>query len=169
MRKMLFTCMVILMMGLLASCDAADIPEVAQKVEEVKEQIEEKKVEPDILTVDNTPTLNNIMVSANENMLVDFAKAYYNKTLEFDGTIDIAGLIPGKTSRFEMLFHSGPNDGSGTIFKIKDFAKYNDGVSEMINNNTLIAGQPIRIVASVDSYEQSTGIFYLTLKSIKSK
>lgn len=169
MKKILLISMVIFMFGTLISCDEKDIPDVAKKVEEVKEQVTEKIVEPDIFTVENTPTLAVGLVSANEETLEKFAKEYATKTIEFDATIDIVGLKDGKVSRMEMLLHSGPDDGSGTIFKIKDFGNYIEGVKPMINNGTMIAGQKIRITADVDNYEKSSGLFYLTLKSITVK
>lgn len=154
----------------------AKIETPVETKDEVKEEVVEtvEEVVDGNLTVDNCDDLKNVLNARNDDsvLFTQFVKDYVIQTIEFDGAIDLVGLIPGKSSRFEMLLRAGDYDANsitGPTLKIKDFSSSDDGVLDMINAGTLINGQNIHIVAKVYSYDEVQNILFLDLVSITTR
>lgn len=182
MKKLLTVLLLILCVGVLAGCSKPiNIPDVASKVEETKDKVkEEVKLKsnnddvPEILTIDNCEELKNILngTKFSSEDLKDFCKKYPFGKVEFDGAIDLVNLIPGKMSRYEMLFRAGdydPNTAIGSSFKFRDFSRSDNGVEAMAVNGTLVKGQNIHIVAKIEAYDSYAGTLNLKLESMSAR
>lgn len=151
--------------------------EAKQKAEE--ESVEEKnatatteedstveKVEEN-LTVSNCPELAAMLSNAADMdpSYADFATKYEGRTIEFDGSTDYCTTHDNYNTRFDYLLSVGdynPDHVIGPSFKFNDVSYY-DLHTDI---DTVGAGLNVHIVATVESYDSNSGLFYLKPVSV---
>ena len=129
----------------------------------------------DILTVDNSPELAAILsLKADaDQSYADFAEAYKNKIIEFDGCITYLTNHDNYNTRYDLLISAGDyvdenTANPGPTFKFKDVGVYNLG-DGLVLADYIKAGSNVRIRAKVRSYNSDTGLFELDLVSVEAR
>jgi uncharacterized lipoprotein YehR (DUF1307 family) len=147
----------------------AEKPKV-EKSKEVKPKVEKPKVEN--LTVDNCKELAEILSTKDESspLFKEFAQKYAGRTIEFDGNSAYVSKHGNYETRFDYLIFAG--DYSTTTFSGPEFQFRNVNYYELhlIGDNIpdpFGVGLNIRIIATVEDYDENTGLFQLKPVSIK--
>ncbi len=140
--------------------------EAAKIAEEIAEDATTETVEAN-LTVDNCPELS-AMLSNKADMdssYANFATKYQGKMIEFDGSTDYCTSHEGQKTRFDYLLSAGdfnPEHVAGPSFKF-DNVSYYDLNTDM---DSVGVGLNVHIIATVESYDSNTGLFYLKPVSV---
>ena len=149
--------------------EAKDDSNVEKSTEE-KPTKEKPKVE--ILTVDNCKELAEILSTKDESdpLIKEFAQKYAGRTLEFDGNTAYVSNHGNNKTRFDYLIYTGDYSEttfSGPNFQFRD-VNYND--LHLTGDNvpdTFEVGLNIHIIATVEEYNETSGLFQLKPVSIK--
>ena len=142
----------------------------AEKPKVEKSKVEEPKVE--ILTVDNCKELAEVLSIKDESdpLIKEFAKKYAGRTIEFDGNTAYVSNHGNYKTRFDYLIFAGDyskTNFSGPNFQFRD-VNYNDLLLTGDNvPDTFGVGLNIHIIATVEEYSETSGLFQLKPVSIK--
>ncbi|MCC3359555.1 DUF4839 domain-containing protein [Bacillus sp. REN16] len=139
---------------------------------EVKDNPNVEKTTAEILTIDNCKELAEILSTKNESdpLIKEFAQKYAGRTIEFDGNTAYVSNHGKYKTRFDYLIYAG--DYSETTFSGPNFQFEDVNYSDLnlTGDNvpdTFGAGLNIRITATVEEYDENTGLFQLEPVSIK--
>lgn len=129
----------------------------------------------DILTVDNSPELA-AMLSLKADMdqsYADFAEAYKNQVIKFDGCITYLTNHDNYDTRYDLLISAGDyvdenTANPGPTFKFKDVGVYDLGDGLTLADYIKV-GSNVRIQAKVRSYNSDTGLFELDPVSVEAR
>lgn len=140
--------------------------ETTEKTSETAENAETEVVEEN-LTIDNCPELATMLSNKADmdSSYADFATKYQGRTIEFDGSTDYCTAHEGYTTRFDYLLSVGdynPDHATGPSFKFNN-VNINDLHTDM---DTVGAGLNVHIIATVESYDSNSGLFYLDPVSV---
>lgn len=152
----------------------AEKPKV-KKPKEEKSKVEkpkEEKPKVEILTVDNCKELAEILSTKDESdpLIKEFAQKYAGRTIEFDGNTAYVSNHGNYKTRFDYLIYAGDYSKttfSGPNFQFRD-VNYND--LHLTGDNvpdTFGVGLNIHIIATVEEYSETSGLFQLKPVSIK--
>lgn len=122
--------------------------------------------EQEILTEENNEDLAALLAvqDTNDLIVVEFAKKYAGRTIEFDGYI--AHMMPhgDNTTRYDILIAVGDSSQttySGPDFKFEDVNVFDLNLTGSEVPETIGMGQNLRITAVVEEYEENSGLFFL--------
>lgn len=122
--------------------------------------------EQDILTEENNEDLAALLAvqDTNDLIVVEFAKKYVGRTIEFDGYI--AHMMPhgDNTTRYDILIAVGDSSQttySGPDFKFEDVNVFDLNLTGSEVPETIGMGQNLYITAVVEEYEENSGLFFL--------
>ncbi|WP_185960054.1 DUF4839 domain-containing protein [Planococcus soli] len=122
--------------------------------------------EQEILTEENNEDLAALLAvqDTNDPIVVEFAKKYAGRTIEFDGYI--AHMMPHEdyTTRYDILIAVGDSSQttySGPDFKFEDVDIFDLNLTGSEVPETIGMGQNLRITAVVEEYEENSGLFFL--------
>ena len=141
-----------------ASEETAD-ETAASEDSDVTEESNDAVKEEEILTVDNSSELKNLLTSDDEDDFAAFAGKNAGKTIEFDCSIDHLENHENYKTRYDFLLSAGDyNEDSqdGPTFKLEDYNVSNDAFPD----DSYAQGDSIHIIAEVEKFENS--VFYLT-------
>lgn len=130
--------------------------------------------EENALTAANCPELAEILLLKNpaDPKISEFAEKFAGRTIAFDGWIaDIANHGSYKT-RYDVLIYVGDYDEnslSGPNFQFSDVNLHEMGIEDLYLPSYMAAGNSVRVVAKVDSYNSSTELFRLTPVLVKER
>ena len=131
--------------------------DVAEETIDTSEQSEEQGEE--ILTIENSSDLQNLLTSDDEEDFAAFAGKYAGKTIEFDCSIDFLENHENYNTRYDFLLSSGDysEEGQdGPTFKLENYNVSN----EAFPDDSYAVGDSIHMVAKVEGFKN--GVFYLT-------
>jgi hypothetical protein len=138
----------------------------------VKEDSNVEKPKVEILTVDNCKDLEEILSTKDvyDPLIKEFAQKYAGRTIEFDGnTADVNNHGDNKT-RFDYLIYAGDYSKttvSGPSFQFRDVNYIDLHLTGENVPDTFGVGLNIHIIASVEEYSETSGLFQLKPVSIK--
>lgn len=142
--------------------------EVKQESTEVKPEVEEVKEEDVIHTVDNTPTLSEVLSTKADMspLYKNFVSAFEDKIIEFDGCITYLTNHNKYKTRYDILLSAGDYVDENTVnpgptFKFKDVNLGDMGIKELFLPDYISIGSNIKIKAKVVSYNENDGILEL--------
>lgn len=143
--------------------------EVKQEVkQEAKPKAEYVKEEDVIHTVDNTPTLSEVLSTKVDMspLYKNFVSAFEDKTIEFDGCITYLTNHNNYKTRYDILLSAGDYVDENTVnpgptFKFKDVNLGDMGIKELFLPDYISIGSNIKIKAKVISYNENDGILEL--------
>ena len=135
------------------------------------EEPEEKK-EPDVLTVDNSPDLKELLSVSSEAdpLIAAFADQYEGRTIEFDAHTAYVNKHGSYDTRFDYLILVGDdtkNEPPGPNFQLRDVNYYDLHLEGDNIPDPFGIGHHIRITAVVDKYEEQSNLFLISPVSIK--
>lgn len=146
---------------------------------ESKETSEEAPVnnepsEPQILTIDNCAELADILQLKNpEDVSVKtFAEKYKNQTIEFDANIVSVTNYKDYDTRYDILISSGDYNEStmyGPNFKFENVNTADMDIDDLFLPDYISVGNNIHVVAEVEGYDESSGIFELDPVSVQKR
>lgn len=146
---------------------------------ESKETSEEAPVnnepsEPQILTIDNCAELADILQLKNpEDVRVKtFAEKYKNQTIEFDANIVSVTNYKDYDTRYDILISSGDYNEStmyGPNFKFENVNTADMDIDDLFLPDYISVGNNIHVVAEVEGYDESSGIFELDPVSVQKR
>lgn len=113
----------------------------------------------EVLTIDNSSDLKNLLTSDDEAVFETFAGKYAGKTIEFDCSIDYLENHENYKTRYDFLLSYGDyNEESqdGPTFKLEDYNVSNDAFPD----DSYEKGDSIHIIAKVEEFKNS--VFFLT-------
>jgi ABC-type Fe3+-hydroxamate transport system substrate-binding protein len=150
--------------------ESAEEPKAKDDSNVEKLKVEKPKVE--ILTVDNCKELAEILGTKDESdpLIKEFAQKYAGRTIEFDGNTAYVSNHGNYKTRFDYLIYAGDYSKttfSGPNFQFRD-VNYND--LNLTGDNvpdTFGVGLNIHIIATVEEYSETSGLFQLKPVSIK--
>lgn len=131
--------------------------DVAEETIDTSEQSEEQ--EEEILTIENSSDLQDLLTSDDEEDFTAFAGKYAGKTIEFDCSIDFLENHENYNTRYDFLLSSGDysEEGQdGPTFKLENYNVSN----EAFPDDSYAVGDSIHMVAKVEGFKN--GVFYLT-------
>jgi hypothetical protein len=138
---------------------------------EVKDNSSADKTE-EILTVDNNKDLAEILSTEDESspLFIEFAQKYAGRTIEFDGNTAYVSKHANYKTRFNYLIFAG--DYSTTTFSGPEFQFRDVNYSDLHLTGDNIpdpfgAGHNIRIIATVEEYDENPGLIVLKPVSIR--
>ncbi|MEK4701945.1 DUF4839 domain-containing protein [Solibacillus sp. FSL R7-0668] len=139
---------------------------------EVKDNSSAEKTEEEILTVDNNKELAEILSTKDESspLFKEFAQKYAGRTIEFDGNTAYVNNHGNNKTRFDYLIFAGDYSEttfSGPNFQFKDVNYYDLHLTGDNIPDTFGIGLNIRIIATVEEYDENSGLFQLKPVSIK--
>ncbi|WP_438349253.1 DUF4839 domain-containing protein [Paenibacillus sp. FA6] len=139
---------------------------------EVKDNSSAEKTEEEILTVDNNKELAEILSTKDESstLFKEFAQKYAGRTIEFDGNTAYVSKHENYKTRFNYLIFAG--DYSTTTFSGPEFQFRNVNYFDLHLTGDNIpdpfgVGLNIRIIATVEEYDENPGLILLKPVSIK--
>lgn len=143
------------------------------KVEsEAKDNSNAEKPKVEILTVDNCKELAEILSTKDESspLFKEFAQKYAGRTIEFDGNTAYVSKHGNYETRFNYLIYAG--DYSTTTFSGPEFQFRNVNYYDLHLTGDNIpdpfgVGLNIRIIATVEEYDENPGLILLKPVSIK--
>lgn len=122
--------------------------------------------EQEILTEENNEDLAALLAvqDTNDSIVVEFAKKYAGRTIEFNGYV--AHMMPHEdyTTRYDSLIAVGDSSQttySGPDFKFEDVNVFDLNLIGSEVPETIGMGQNLRITAVVEEYEENSGLFFL--------
>jgi hypothetical protein len=135
-----------------------------------KKKVEKKKVE--ILTVDNCKELAEILSTKDESdpLIKEFAQKYAGRTIEFDGNTAYVSNHGNYKTRFDYLIYAGDYSETtffGPNFQFRDVNYTDLHLTGEDVPDTFGVGLNIHIIAIVQEYSESSGLFQLKPVSIK--
>lgn len=149
--------------------------------EQPEEEPAEEPVETDppppaaqeTLTAENSEALATLLATEEEcesPVQSAFAANYAGRKIEFDG--NVADLAPHGSydTRFDFLIYVGDfseTSASGPSFKFEDVSAFDLGVTGGNPNGEIKAGDNLRIVAVVESYNPTNCLFFLDPVSVR--
>lgn len=139
---------------------------------EVKDNSSAEKTEEEILTVDNNKELEEIHSTKDESspLFKEFAHKYAGRTIEFDGNTAYVSNHGNNKTRFDYLIFAGDYSEttfSGPNFQFRDVNYYDLHLTGDNVPDTFGVGLNIRIIATVEEYDENSGLFQLKPVSIK--
>ncbi|MBO0421448.1 DUF4839 domain-containing protein [Enterococcus plantarum] len=127
----------------------------------------EEKADNRIITVENNSEFVNVLTGIDDyKAYKEFAEKYKNCKVEFDGNIAYMSLHGNNKTRYDFLITPGnydPNGSSGANFQINnknvtyDLHLTGDNIPDSISE-----GLNIRIIATVDSYNEDADLVMIT-------
>lgn len=127
----------------------------------------EEKADNGIITVENNSEFVNVLTGIDDYKgYKEFAEKYKNRKVEFDGNIAYMSLHGNNKTRYDFLITPGnydPNGSSGANFQINnknvtyDLHLTGDNIPDSISE-----GLNIRIIATVDSYNEDADLVMIT-------
>jgi hypothetical protein len=140
----------------------------ATKVEKPKVE----KTELEVLTVENSKDLAYILNTKDESdsLIKEFAQKYAGRTIEFDGNTAYVSNHGNYKTRFDYLIYAGDYSEttfSGPNFQFRDVNYYDLHLTGDNVPDTFGVGLNIRITATVEEYNENSGLFQLEPISIK--
>ena len=153
-----------------AESEAKDNSNVEKQ--EVKDSSNEEKTEEEILTVENNKELATILSTKDETspLFKEFAEKYVGRTIVFDGNTAAVNNHGDNKTRFDYLIYVGDYSEttfSGPNFQFRDVNYNNLHLTGDNVPDTFGTGLNIRIVATVEEYNETTGLFQLEPVSIE--
>lgn len=137
-----------------------------------KDKSNAEKTKVEILTVDNCKELAEILSTKDESdpLIKEFAQKYAGRTIEFDGNTASVSNHENYKTRYDYLIYAG--DYSKTTFSGPNFQFRNVNYDDLhlTGDNvpdTFGVGLNIHIVATVEEYSETSGLFQLKPVSIK--
>ncbi|MDN3428544.1 DUF4839 domain-containing protein [Microbacterium sp. APC 3898] len=120
----------------------------------------------EILTEKNSKDLAALLAvqDTNDLIVVEFAKKYAGRTIEFNGYIAHMMLHGDNTTRYDILIAVGDSSQttySGPDFKFEDVNVFDLNLIGSEVPETIGMGQNLRITAVVEEYEENSGLFFL--------
>jgi hypothetical protein len=139
---------------------------------EVGENSGVEKTEEEILTVDNNKELAEILSTKDETspLFKEFAQKYAGRTIEFDGNTAYVSKHGNYDTRFDYLIFAGDYSKttfSGPQFQFRNVNYYDLHLEGDNVPDTFGVGLNIRIIATVEEYDDDPGLFLLKPVSIK--
>jgi hypothetical protein len=138
----------------------------------VKDKSNTEKLKEEILTVDNNKELAEILSTKDESspLFKEFAQKYAGRTIEFDGNTAYVSKHGNYKTRFNYLIFAG--DYSTTTFSGPEFQFRNVNYFDLHLTGDNIPdpfgrGLNIRIIATVEKYDENPGLILLKPVSIK--
>ena len=153
--------------------DTESVAESKAPVEsETSDGSDVEKPTEEFLTMDNCEDLAAILSTKNEfdPIIKEFAQKYAGRTIEFDGNTAAVNHHGDFDTRFDYLIYAGDfsvTTVSGPSFQLSD-VNYSD--LHLTGDNvpdTFGVGLNIHIVATVEEYSETSGLFKLKPVSIK--
>lgn len=160
----------------LVGCD--DTPSKNPQESETNTAQSEQAPAPEIVS-DESPEENNITVENNADFAAilnkkseidpsytEFADAYKNKIVEFDGCITYLANHGQYKTRYDLLLSSGDfvdedTANPGPIFKFNDVSTHDLGIDDLYLPSFVKAGSNVHIIAEVEKYNANSGVFFL--------
>lgn len=136
---------------------AQEETDATEEATDTTEQSEEQGEE--ILTIENSSDLQNLLTSDDEDDFAAFAGKYAGKTIEFDCSIDYLENHENYKTRYDFLLSAGDyseDSQDGPTFKLEDYNVSN----EAFPDDSYAIGDSIHMVAKVGEFKNS--VFYLT-------
>jgi hypothetical protein len=126
----------------------------------------------EILTVENCKDLADILSTKDEfdPLIKEFAQRYTGRTIEFDGNTAYVSNHGNYKTRFDYLIYAGDYSEttfSGPNFQFRDVNYYDLHLTGDNVPDTFGVGLNIRISATVEEYNENSGLFQLKPVSIK--
>lgn len=125
----------------------------------------------EILTIDNSEELSNMLLDRTDSyeLYSSFASKYQGRTIEFDGYV--ADLMKHKdyNTIYDILIYVGDSSDEyigGPTLKFENVNYYNLGLDTLNLESEIEVGKNIRIVAKVDKFDNSSGLFFLNPVSV---
>lgn len=139
---------------------------------EEKDNSNAEKPEEEILTVENNKELATILSTKDETspLFKEFAEKYAGRTIEFDGNTAYVGPYKDYKTRFNYLIFAGDfstTTFSGPEFQFRNVNYYGLHLTGDNIPDPFGAGHNIRIIATVEGYDENSGLFQLKPVSIK--
>lgn len=138
----------------------------------IKDNSNTEKPKEEILTVDNNKELAEILSTKDESspLFKEFAQKYAGRTIEFDGNTAYVSKHGNYETRFNYLIFAG--DYSTTTFSGPEFQFRNVNYYDLHLTGDNIpdpfgVGLNIRIIATVEEYDENPGLILLKPVSIK--
>lgn len=135
-----------------------------------------KEKDAEILTVETCPELEDLLTTDAEidPLYSEFAEKYKGLTISFDGCITYVSNHENYDTRYDILMYGGDYTddetvNSGPLFKFEDVAMYNLGIDDLFLADFVRAGTDIHITATIQSFNEETGMFYLKPVSIEER
>lgn len=150
-----------------------DISKALDEASKSSDTIDELE-EPDVLTVENSPMLAEILSSfdPSNSEHLQFIKDNWEKTVVFNGAIDAADMIEGKNTRMTMILRVGDYDENsvcGPTLKVKDIGIYGEplkGIGGVLCAN---AGLNVKITGRLYEYNEKYGWIEFKLDKLESR
>lgn len=142
---------------------------------ESSDETEEKApetVEPEVLTVDNSSDLKEVLSVGSEGdpLIAAFADQYEGRTIEFDAHTAYVNKHGSYDTRFDYLILVGDdtkNEPPGPYFQLRDVNYYDLHLEGDNIPDSFGIGHHIRITAVINKYEKQSNLFLINPVSIK--
>lgn len=135
--------------------------------EETQSSETEESATPN-LTVDNCEELAAMLLVEAEidSLYSEFAEAYKESVIEFDGCITYVANHDDYDTRFDILLSAGDyiDDNTanpGPVFKFEDVNTMNLGIEDLFLPEFIKAGSNVHVIAKVKNFNADTGLFFL--------
>jgi hypothetical protein len=143
-----------------------------EKPKKEKDNPNTEKTKKEILTVDNNKELAEILSTKDESspLFKEFAEKYAGRTIEFDGNTAYVSKHDNYETRFDYLIFAGDYSTttfSGPEFQFKDVNYYDLHLTGDNVPDTFGLGLNIRIIATVEEYDENSDLIQLKPVSIK--
>jgi hypothetical protein len=120
----------------------------------------------EILTVKNNEDFAAVLTVKDplDPIVGEFAKKYAGKTIEFDGNIASMMQHGDYTTRFDILIYAGDYSETtaiGPSFKFEDVNVFDLNLTGSEIPENIGEGQNFHITASVEEYNETSGLFFL--------
>lgn len=135
---------------------------------------DDKEEEPDVLTIENSPMLAEILSSfdpSNDEHL-QFIKDNWKKTVTFNGAIDAADMIEGKNTRMSMILRVGDydeNSVSGPTLRVKDIGIHGEPLEGIGGALCANAGLNVKVTGRLYEYDEKYGWIEFKLDKLESR
>lgn len=132
----------------------------------------EEKKEPEVLTVDNSPDLKEVLSVSFESdpLIATFANEYEGRMIEFDAHTAYVNKHDNYDTRFDYLILVGDDtqdEPPGPNFQLRDVNYYDLNLEGDNIPDSFGSGLHIRITAVVGQYEEASNLFLINPVSIK--
>lgn len=141
--------------------------EVATKTTEPAEPSPADAAQEQVLTADNNPEFAALLAGSDTDydLIEAFAAKYKDRTIEFDANIGAMNNHASYKTRYDILILSGNHNEppmTGPNFQFRDVNLVNDLHLKGSNiPDTLGAGANLRVIARVESFNSTQGLFFL--------